>query len=107
MRDAAVDLAEGLRVCVVHHQPMPIIESKRIAAIGIQPSFGFRRSIVDLEACASSSPRLTEGSQGRTIRNKSIGTEMFFNSVGASFSKRASSALRIWRSTSFDTPIPP
>jgi len=46
-------------------------------------------------------------SHGSTIRNKSIGTEMFFNSVGASFSKRASSALRIWRSTSIETQIPP
>ena len=36
-----------------------------------------------------------------------IGTEMFFNSVGASFSNRASKALRIWRSTSIDTQIPP
>ena len=46
-------------------------------------------------------------SQGSTIRNKSIGTEMFFSSVGASFSKRASSALRICRSTSIETQIPP
>ena len=41
------------------------------------------------------------------MRNKSIGTEMFFRSVGASFSNRASSALRIWRSTSIETQIPP
>jgi hypothetical protein len=32
------------------------------------------------------------------MRNKSIGTEMFFNSVGANFSKWVSTALRIWRS---------
>jgi Ca-activated chloride channel family protein len=41
------------------------------------------------------------------MRNKSIATEIFFSSVGASFSKRASSALRICRSTSIDTQIPP
>jgi len=46
-------------------------------------------------------------SHGRTMRNRSIGTEMFFNSAGASFSKRVSTALRIWRSTSIDTQIPP
>src|SRR5205085_12691563 len=46
-------------------------------------------------------------SHGSTMRNKSIGTEIFFSSVGASFSNRASKALRIWRSTSIETQIPP
>ena len=46
-------------------------------------------------------------SHGSTMRNKSIGTEMFFRSVGASFSNRASNALRTCRSTSIETQIPP
>src|SRR6266550_2764880 len=67
---------------------------------------GMRR-VVALTSCfCGSSVRRVSRSHGSTMRNKSIGTEMFFSSVGASFSNRASSALRIWRSTSIETTDP-
>src|SRR6476660_7756421 len=87
----------------VHHQPMPINKSTITAIARVRDllAVGFVGAVGDgLTTCALRS-------QGSTIRNKSIGTEMFFNSVGASFSKRASNALRVCRSTSIDTQMPP
>src|SRR5690349_1129060 len=91
-----------LRGWVVNHQPTAISKSKRSPTATVKILRELRLDTVsDLattEACFS---------QDRTMRNKSIGTEIFFKSVGASFSKRASSAFRICRSTSIDTQIPP
>ena len=89
-----------LRDCAVHHQPMPMISNKTIAiAAG--------KNVRDVDGVWIFATGVPGRSHGNAIRNKSIGTEMFFNSVGASFSKRVSIALRIWRSTSIDTQTPP
>src|SRR5439155_24601840 len=69
-----------LRGCVVHHQPMPIINSTPSAiAVGTN----FRE--VGLDSVSNLAIDGVRCSQGRTMRNKSIDTEIFFNSVGASF----------------------
>src|SRR6184192_3534197 len=46
-------------------------------------------------------------SHGRMIRKRSICSLMFFKSAEPNFSNRASSALRICRSTSIETQMPP
>src|SRR6266446_8226049 len=79
-----------LRGCVVDHQTMAII-NRKASASAAGTSFGE----VGLDSVSNLTTDGVRCSQGRTMRNKSIVTEMFFNSVGASFSKRASSALRI------------
>src|SRR5215212_8955467 len=102
MREAVGDEAGVLRERVVHHQPTPIISTnaKAIAAGANLPDF-ILGSASDLGTAGA------RCSHGSTMRNRSIGTEIFFRSVGASFSNRASSALRICRSTSIDTQMPP
>src|SRR6187402_239607 len=69
-----------------HHQPTPIINAKT-SATAVHKNLRDARvgSVSDCETTEASS------SQGGMMRNKSIGMEMFFNSVGANFSKRASS----------------
>src|SRR5262249_34831819 len=94
---------------VVHHQPRAMaitigIPPRANLLIGSERVFSL---IADFELGTSDFPARAGTSHGRTMRNKSMGTEMFFNSVGANFSKRVSTALRIWRSTSIDTQIPP
>src|SRR5437870_5482462 len=96
---------ELLRGRVVHHQPMPRSTKTRIAIYD-----NFEADKVTLLFLTSGLRPLISDicrSHGRTMRNRSIGTEIFFNSVGPNFSNRASSAFRIWRSTSIDTQIPP
>src|SRR5262245_46829475 len=85
-----------------HHQPTPIINAKTSATAA-------HRNLRDARVDAVSDWGTTEArsSQGGMMRNKSIGMEMFFNSVGANFWKRASSVLRICRSTSIETQMPP
>jgi hypothetical protein len=98
----AADGAGCLRGSTFHHQPTAMINNKRSA---IAASTNLRD--VDFDRTSVFATGAPGRSHGNTIRNKSMGTEMFFNSVGASFSKRASSVLRICRSTSIETQIPP
>ena len=85
-----------------HHKPTPIINSRASPT-----TVGRNFRALDFDAGSVFSTRVGCFSHGRMMRNKSIGMEMFFNSVGANFSKRASSELRICRSTSIETQMPP
>ena len=62
---------------------------------------------VSLRVEAGEDSALTPASHGNTIRNRSIGSLMFFKSAEPNFSNLASRALRICRSTSVETQIPP